>query len=170
MKQSCSLFRLFFAAAIFLVFSCSASHAQTAVYGGFSGAAMNSAPSSTTYGGLVGLYAQSGHYAYFGGDFRGTFLSHNGFHYYTGAVGPRLAFKPPVLPLRPYVEGLAGVASYNSGKNTSSSTHLNYQAVVGMDWTLLPHIDWRVIEYAYSGTTGSVKANIFTTGLAIRLW
>jgi hypothetical protein len=144
--------------------------AQTAIYAGFSGASITSGPESSNYGALVGLYAQSGRYAYFGGDFRGSILSHNGFDFYSGAVGPRLAFKPPVLPLRPYIEGLVGVANYNSGRNTSSGTHLNYHVVAGLDWTLLPHIDWRVIDYDYSGTTGPVSANILSTGLVVRFW
>ncbi len=145
-------------------------HAQTAIYGGFSGASVNSGPEGSSYGALVGLYAQSGHYAYFGGDFRGSILSHNGFNFYSGSVGPRLAFKPPILPLRPYIEGLVGVANYNTGRNTSSGTHLNYHVVAGVDWTLVPHIDWRVIDYDYSGTTGPVSANIFSTGLVVRFW
>jgi len=146
------------------------SEAQTAIYGGFSGAAINSGPTGSAYGALIGLYAQSGHYAYFGGDFRGSILTKSGFNFYSGAVGPRLALKPPVLPIRPYIEGLVGAANYNGGNNTSSSTHVNYHAVVGVDWTLVPHIDWRVLDYDYSGTTGPVSAHILSTGLVIRLW
>jgi len=44
-------------------------------------------------------------------------------------------------------------------------------AVGGLDTTILPHVDWRVIEFAYSAATGSpVNAKIFTTGLVLRLW
>jgi hypothetical protein len=164
MKHTRVLFVAFFVTFAITFCSNRPSEAQTAIYAGFSGASVNGGPSGSTFGALVGLYAQSGHYAYFGGDFRGSLLSHNGFGYYTGALGPRLALKPPLLPIRPYIEGLVGVASYNSG------THLNYHGVVGVDWTLLPHIDWRVIDYDYSGTSGPVSANIFSTGLAIRLW
>ncbi|WP_263366977.1 hypothetical protein [Edaphobacter bradus] len=170
MKHFRTLLAILFVTALLLAIP-RRTEAQTAIYGGFSGANITSGPTSSAYGGMVGLYAQSGHYAYFGGDFRGTFLSRNGFNYFTGALGPRLAFKPPVLPLRPYIEGLVGVASYNGGGNSSSSNHLNYQAVVGADWTLVPHIDWRVLEYAYSGTNGGpLRANIFSTGLVVRLW
>lgn len=145
--------------------------AQTAVYGGFSGASLSGTGTpGSGYGGTVGLYAQSGHILSFGGDFRGTFLHRSGFDYDTGALGPRFMFKPPVLPFRPYVEGLVGIASYNAGAGTASNMHLNYQAVAGLDATLLPHLDWRVLEYAYSGASGGVKANIFTTGLVLRLW
>lgn len=162
---------LLFVAISITIFANHRANAQTAVYAGFSGAAITTGANPSAYGGLVGLYAQSGHYAYFGGDFRGSFLSRNGFSYYTGALGPRLALKPPVLPIRPYLEGLVGVASANSGRGTSNSNHLNYQVVAGVDWTLLPHIDWRVLDYAYSATSGGeVKASIFSTGLVLRLW
>lgn len=162
---------VFLSALFTLLFAASSARSQVAAYAGFSGGPVNGSGVSAAYGPVVGVYAQSGHFILLGGDARGSFLSHNGFHYYTGAVGPRLTLKPPVLPLRPYVEGLVGVASFNSGSGTSSSTKLNYQALGGVDFTLLPHIDWRVIEFAYSGTSGSpVNAKIFTTGLVLRLW
>ena len=145
--------------------------AQVAVYAGASGGPVNGTGTSSAYGALVGVYAQKGVLLSVGGDARASFLTHSGFHYFTGAVGPRIAFKAPVLPFRPYIEGLVGVASYNNGNNSSSSTHLNYQVVGGLDTTILPHIDWRVIEFDYSAVTNSsVNAKIFTTGLVFRLW
>jgi hypothetical protein len=148
--------------------------AQLAVYAGFSGARVSGISSEWAYGPLVGIYKQSGHLAStinIGGDLRGSFITRNDFHYYTGAAGPRIAFKLPILPLRPYVEGLVGVASYNSGNGTDSSTHFNYQVVGGLDFTIIPKLDWRVVEYDYSAVSGqSVKANILTTGLVLRIW
>jgi hypothetical protein len=147
--------------------------AQLAVYAGFSGASTNGS-TEWVYGPLVGLYKQSGHLAStvnIGGDLRGSFIGRNGFHYYTGAAGPRLSFKAPYSPLRPYVEGLVGVASYNSGNGTDSSTHFNYQAVAGLDLTFFPHVDWRVIDFAYSAVSGqNVNAKILSTGLVFRIW
>ncbi|HEY6377181.1 MAG TPA: hypothetical protein VIX90_16795, partial [Edaphobacter sp.] len=160
-----------FLALFVLLFAASVARAQVAAYGGFSGGPIGGTGISAAYGAVVGVYAQSGHFVSLGGDARGTFLSHNGFHYYTGAVGPRLAIKPPILPFRPYVEGLVGVADFNNGSGTSSSTKFNYQALGGVDFTFFPHLDWRVIEFAYSGSSGSsVNAKIFTTGLVVRLW
>ena len=162
---------VFFSTLFVLLFATSGARAQVAAYAGFSGGPVNGTGVSAAYGALVGVYAQSGHFISLGGDARGTFLSHNGFHYYTGAVGPRLAVKPPILPFRPYVEGLIGVGNFNGGSGTSSSTKLNYQALGGVDFTFFPHLDWRVIEFAYSATSGSpVNAKIFTTGLVLRLW
>ena len=162
--------------AFLLLFASSAkpTFAQLAVYAGFSGAKVSGVSSDWAYGPLVGIYKQSGYLASsvnIGGDLRGSFISRNGFNYYTGAAGPRIAFKAPVLPLRPYVEGLVGVASSNSGNGTDSTTHFNYQVLGGLDLTIVPRFDWRVIEYDYSAVSGqNVKANILTTGLVLRIW
>ena len=156
-----------------LLLGTSVAHAQLAFYGGFSGGPVGGTGVSAAYGPVVGAYVQSGRFIAlsFGADARGTFLSHNGFNYYTGAAGPRFAFRAPILPLRPYVEGLVGAANFNNGSGTSSSTKFNYQVIGGLDSTIRPHVDWRVIEFAYSGVSGSsVDAKIFTTGLVLRLW
>ena len=169
------LLRLFFFVLVaFVSLQSSLMHAQLAVYGGFSAASTSGVSSQWSYGGMVGLYKQSGHLASIiniGGDLRGSFITRNDFHYYTGAVGPRVAFKVPVLPLRPYVEGLVGVASYNAGNASDSTTHFNYQVVGGLDLTLVPHVDWRVVDFDYSAVSGqNVNAKILSTGLVIRLW
>ena len=140
--------------------------AQIGVYAGFSGAHLNS---TTVFGPLVGVYAQKGSLLLLGGDVRGSFLNRNGQQFNTGAIGPRLALHPVGLPIKPYVEALIGIASANTG-SSSSTTHLNYQILGGIDATLLPHLDWRVIEFDYSALTGrSLNANILTTGIVFRL-
>ncbi|QNI37059.1 hypothetical protein [Edaphobacter albus] len=148
-------------------------HAQIGVYAGFSGAPVSGAGTNTAYGAQVGIYKQTGYAMNLisvGGDLRGTFLNHDGFHYYTGAVGPRIAFKAPILPLRPYVEGLVGVGNVQYSSN-NSSTHFNYQVAGGLDMTIIPRLDWRVVEFDYSALTGqSVNAKILTTGLVLRVW
>jgi hypothetical protein len=145
--------------------------AQIGVYAGFSGAPVSgSSSTASAFGPMFGIYAQSGRYISVGGDLRGSFLTRSGFNYFTGAAGPRIAFKPPVLPFRPYFEGLVGVASLNDGNGSGSSTKLNYQVLGGIDATILPHIDWRVIEFDYSAVSGnSVNAKIFSTGIVLRL-
>ncbi|MDE1176735.1 MAG: hypothetical protein PW789_09010 [Edaphobacter sp.] len=163
-------FGLFFVFALLLTLP-SAVHAQIGIYGAVSGAALSSAPKDVGYGGMVGAYKQSGHFLATGLDLRGTFLGREGFHYYTYAIGPRIAFKPRVLPISPYVEGMIGLANYNNGKNTNSSNHLNYQVLGGVDATIMPRIDWRIIDVAYSGVGGeSISAMTFSTGLVIRVW
>jgi hypothetical protein len=164
------LFSLFLL--IVLALTPSALHAQIGLYGTLSGASFSNAPKDLGYGGMVGAYKTTGHFIGTGLDLRGTFVGRDGFHYYTYAIGPRVSFKPRVLPLTPYVEGLIGLANYNSGKNTSSTNHFNYQIVGGLDATILPHIDWRLIDVGYSSTTAnqSIKTVTYSTGLVIRIW
>lgn len=149
-------------------------HAQIAVYAGFSGAPISGASETDrAYGPLVGVYKQTGHVASLvsiGGDLRGSFLTRDDFHFYTFAAGPRLAFKAPLLPFRPYVEGLVGVGNIHNGGN-GSNTHFNYQGIAGLDATILPRIDWRVVEFSYSAVSSqSINAKILTTGLVLRIW
>jgi len=147
-------------------------HAQIGVYGAVSGASFSNAPKDLGYGGMVGAYKTTGHFIGTGLDLRGTFVGRDGFHYNTYAIGPRVSFRPRVLPLTPYVEGLIGLANYNGGKNTSSSNHFNYQVVGGLDATIIPRIDWRIVDVGYSATTASqsIKTVTFATGLVIRIW
>lgn len=154
--------------ALFTLLFAATAHAQIGLYAGFSGARLNSG-STNIYGPLVGVYAQRGSILALGADARGSFLTRNGSQFYTGAIGPRVAFKPIVLPFKPYGEALVGVASTNGGSG-SNSTHLNYQLLAGIDTTILPRIDWRIIEFDYSATTGnSINAKILTTGIVVRL-
>jgi len=158
-----------------LLLAPAALRAQIGVYAGFSGAPVGGAIGTNwAYGPLVGIYKQSGYAANLvsvGADLRASFLTRNGFHYYTGAVGPRIAFKAPVLPFRPYLEGLVGVGNVQNGSGAGSSTNLNYQVVGGLDTTIFPRLDWRVVEFSYSAVTSqSVNAKILTTGLVLRIW
>jgi hypothetical protein len=83
----------------------------------------------------------------------------------------RASFHTPFFPLKPYVEGLAGVArtnfgvDYNNALATSSggpskttgvqsSTHLEYDVFAGVDYAVLPVLDFRV-ELGYGGVRGS---------------
>jgi hypothetical protein len=165
---------LLFVVALLITVAAEPLHAQLAIYGGYSGASTRGGTTDWAYGPMFGIYKQSGYLAStvnIGGDLRGSLISRNGFNFYTGAAGPRVAFKLPVIPLRPYVEGLVGVANYNSGNGTGSTTHFNYQIVGGLDFTFFPKLDWRVVDFAYSAVSGqNVNAKILSTGLVIRIW
>jgi hypothetical protein len=92
----------------------------------------------------------------------------------SGLFGPRIALTLPAFPLKPYFEVLGGFSSYNtqSGgpKNTTSG---NYRWVGGIDTTILPRLDWRIVDYSYSGG-GITQDNVthhpqsLTTGLVLR--
>lgn len=155
------------AAALLATFFSATAAAEVGVYAGFSGGHVTSA-SGTVFGPLLGVYAQKGGPLSIGADARGSFLTRNGSQFYTGAVGPRVAITPPLARIKPYLEGLVGVGGISSG-NTSSA-HLNYQVLFGVDVTIVPRIDWRVVEYDYSALAGaSTSATILTTGIVVRL-
>ncbi|QHS52772.1 hypothetical protein [Edaphobacter sp. 12200R-103] len=166
-------FRLFLFALLCLFLAPSPAHSQIAVYAGYSAASINNGGTDWAYGPLFGAYKQTGYAANIvsiGGDLRASFLSHNNFHYYTGAAGPRIAFKAPILPFRPYVEGLVGVGNVQTDGHNSSN-HFNYQVLGGLDTTLLPRLDWRVVEFSYNAVPSqSVNAKTLTTGLVLRIW
>lgn len=155
-------------AAVASVLFCAAASAQVGIYAGFTGGQISSG-SSTVYGPLFGAYWQKGYILNLGADVRGSFLTHNGTTFNSGVIGPRVAVKPALLPFRPYAEALVGIASI-SGNNTPRSRHLNYQLIAGIDTTILPRVDWRIVEFDYSAmTSGSINAKLFTTGLVLRL-
>jgi hypothetical protein len=142
--------------------------AQIGLYAGFSGTHLNTpSGTSTIYGPLFGFYAQHGRPLAIGADVRASLFNHTGAHFNTIAVGPRIAIHPPVLPLKPYFEVLGGLASYG---NSSTSLYFNYQFLGGVDLTILPRIDWRVIEYDYSALAdNSANTKTLTTGVVLRL-
>ena len=92
----------------------------------------------------------------------------------SGLIGPRVALHFPAFPLKPYVELLAGVSAYSTENNDAkSSTDLNYRWVGGLDNAILPHLDWRIVDYSYSGggiSQGNVTRHpqTLSTGLVVR--
>jgi hypothetical protein len=70
------------------------------------------------------------------------------------------------------------VAHFGSTASNASSTNLEYRIAGGLDYTLLPHLDWRVVEvgrgslvdYSFgSGQNQTVSLYTFSTGLVFRL-
>ena len=92
----------------------------------------------------------------------------------SGLAGPRVALHFPVFPLKPYVELLAGVSAYRTQNNgNKNATDFNYRWVGGIDAAILPHLDWRVADYSYSGggiSQGTVTRHpqTLSTGLVVR--
>jgi hypothetical protein len=92
----------------------------------------------------------------------------------SGLAGPRLSLNLPFFPLKPYVEVLGGFSSYSTQPNgPKNTTDAVYRWVGGLDTTILPHLDWRVADYSYTGA-GITQGNTtrhpqsLTTGLVIR--
>ena len=167
--------------------------AQLGVYANFSAARVNSGDNSWIYGSGFGAYFDHGHFIFLstGMDARGVILgSGSSTKFDAGYVGPRIAFRPHVLPIKPYVEGLVGVGHYENNITTStpqvipiggspatpasstSVTKFSYQLVGGLDYTLIPRVDWRVAEFSYGGLSifdSSLHPKTISTGIVIRL-
>ena len=153
-------------------------HAQLGLYGAFTaqnlGAPNNSGYSF--YGGTFGAYLASGRLAILslGVDLRGSFTRGAGDSFDSGAIGPRLALNTHILPIQPYVEGTVGLGSLNlAGGSSSNGVRFEYQVLGGLDFTVLPRVDWRVAEYSYGGLS-SVNGDNFhpkslSTGIVLRL-
>ncbi|MGI8769918.1 MAG: hypothetical protein ACR2JE_00610 [Acidobacteriaceae bacterium] len=155
--------------------------AQTAIYLDFSAAN----PENWIYGATLGAYHERGHLFFFktGLDLRGSFLGNGSSEYnpyiFGVTAGPRFAYHPRVVPLTPYLEALAGVGRVKNG--TPVSTRFEYQIVGGLDLTILPRLDWRVFDWAYTGYPGlsvgdpypgydsGYAPRILSTGLVLRL-
>jgi hypothetical protein len=87
--------------------------------------------------------------------------------------GPRLALHFPAFPIKPYGELLIGATYYatqNNGKKDSSD--FAYRWVGGIDSTILPHIDWRIVDFSYGGGLTELNKTIhmktLSTGLVLR--
>jgi hypothetical protein len=170
-----------------LAFSTVAASAQVGIYGNFATVHLtnnNGGASFWSYGPGAGVYYDFLHFGpiRIGADLRGNRLWGNEEDYWSGLGGVRLVVKPPVLPFRVYVQGSAGVAGVKASGNTgnlsnSYSNKFQYDVLGGTDFTLLPHIDWRVVELGYgrmsgvSGGTVSSSSGVFTlsSGIVLRL-
>jgi hypothetical protein len=149
-------------------------HAQIGVYGQFSASDFNVDNLGWQYGTTFGIYDTPWHVPFFalGLDGRGTVLGSGSTKITSGMAGPRLTFKPHVLPIMPYVEAVvgAGHVQYTQGFATTNATKLEYQFLGGADWTILPHIDWRIVEFSYGGFSGpTLNPQTVSTGIVIRL-
>ena len=89
----------------------------------------------------------------------------------SGFAGPRVAFKLPVVPIKPYGEFIMGVSTYpRTNGGIQYNDDFAYRYVVGIDATIIPHIDWRIVDFAY-GINRSADFNhaeTITSGLVIR--
>ncbi len=151
-------------------------HAQIGLYGEFSAANFNVPNTGWQYGTTFGIYDNHWQVPFFalGVDGRGSVVDSGSTSFVSGLVGPRLVFKPHVLPIMPYVEGLvgAGNASVGQGSAQTSETKFEYNFVGGLDYTFFPRLDWRVVEFSYGGLagfSGSFNPRTLSTGIVFRL-
>ena len=156
-----------------------AAHGQLGIYGGFSAANTNIPNENWFYGGTFGGYYNVVKLPVIklGIDGRAAILNGSGSpsqqQIINGLAGPRLEVHLPLVPLKPYVEGLAGGSRIQAGQGFSRTdkTVLGYGFSGGVDLTIFYRLDWRVAEYSYtrSNLFGNVNQSTVTTGLVLRL-
>ena len=136
--------------------------------------------STWLYGPTVGVYYDFIHLGPLvaGVDLRGEFVRGSGYTRNSGLGGVRVAIKPPILPIKPYVQGSLGVAHTNGPGSPTYANNLEYRIAGGLDLTVLPRIDWRILEVGggslvnYSFGSGFNQSNSllsFGTGLVFRV-
>lgn len=152
-----------------------AASAQTGVYATFSASNFNAPNVKWQYGSTLGIYDDfvSVPFAGIGLDARATLLGHGDTSLITGLIGPRIQFRPHIIPLMPYFEGLVGGGRVKIGQGVAAQdkTVAAYEGVAGIDWTILPRIDWRVVDFSFGGVSnvGDVTPRTLSTGLVVRL-
>jgi hypothetical protein len=149
--------------------------AQTGLYAEFGGSKVNAPSDDWIYGPTFGVYEDflPLPFVHLGADLRGSVLGvSQTTTLYSGLIGPRLSVHPHVLPINPYIEALAGIGHYDYGRGQGSDTQFEYQFLGGIDHTLIPRLDWRVIEFSYGGLSAlnsSLHPKTISTGLVLRL-
>lgn len=150
--------------------------AQIGLYAEYSAAKVNQPGADWIYGPTFGGYFDHGHLLFLstGLDVRGTALGSDVNTFKGGLLGPRFAIVPHVLPLKPYVEALIGAAQvgFYRGSTPTTVTKMAYQFLGGLDLTILPRIDWRVVEFSYGGLSSlgtAFNPKTVSTGIVVRL-
>ena len=90
----------------------------------------------------------------------------------SGLVGPRLAVRLPAIPIKPYAEVLIGASTYATFPNgLKDNGQFASRVVFGADSSVLPHLDWRVVDFSYglNQSANGDHAKTISTGLVLRL-
>ncbi len=172
-----------------LIFAAASARAQIGIYGKFDLTNYTNRNDNTTtllHGGGVGIYDDFLHVGpvHAGLDLRGSLQSGTNLSYRNLLVGVRVGVKPPILPIRPYIQGSVGVGGTRyTGTTAAGITNvpyerkLTYEVLGGIDLTIFPHFDFRAIELGYGQQSGvGSRSNtpattlfLVSTGLVFRL-
>lgn len=160
--------------AVFLLSS--SAFAQTGIYATFNATDLDLPNVDWQYGPAFGIYHDAWHLPFVGVgvDGRASFIGSGSTKIYSGLVGPRVDLHPHIFPLKPYGEVLAGGGKVEVGQGVArtDSSAFEYQLLAGADLTILPHIDWRLAEFSYSGFSNlndSFNPKTIGTGIVLRL-
>jgi hypothetical protein len=145
--------------AIALLLSTGHARAQLGIYGQF-GTTHDPTISGWYKGFTAGGYGNflNAGPIHLGVDVRGSYQMGDQYNYRNFLIGPRLQVKPPVLPLRPYLQAAIGFGGSRytgySGLGSHYSNKLQYGIIGGLDFTVLPHVDLRIPEVGYLRESG----------------
>jgi hypothetical protein len=159
---------------------------QFAVYGEATGANLQFPNSHNMYGSTFGLYYTKRFGPITAGpDFRGAMIKRGGNNGQftdqaldSGQFGARFAAAPGAIPFlksaMPYAEATAGIAYWRGGIGPArqEATHGMLQLIGGLDYKLVHHISWRVIEFTYGragATPGNINPETLSTGIVINV-
>jgi hypothetical protein len=152
-----------------------AAQAQTGIYLEYGASKVDAPSDNWIYGPTFGIYHDfySVPLVHLGADLRGSILGiSQATNLYSGTIGPRLSLHPHVLPVMPYGEALFGLGHYDFGAGQPNNTQFEYQFLAGIDLTVFPRLDWRVVEFSYGGLSAfneDLHPKTLSTGLVLRL-
>jgi hypothetical protein len=123
------------------------------------------------WGGSAGGYLQG---RLLGFVVRGTALpSNSAIRIYDAVLGPRFSIGLPFVRAFAEVGGGMGHSSfYDSTGNLTSDWGAAWQVNVGVAHTILPRVDWRILEGSYARIyTGPVVSPVMlSTGVTLHVW
>lgn len=162
--------------AVLLAVSCIAAQAQVGLYAAFGASDFHQPNVNWQYGPMAGLYwnALGVPFIKAGVDVRAAWMGSGDAQDDSYLAGPRVQLHPHVVPLMPYAEALGGVSRVVVGQGSArtAGTKFGYALVAGLDATIFPHVDWRVIDYSWERVENlgiGFQPTQISTGLVIRL-
>ena len=162
---------------IWLLFLIPSARGQVGLYAGFSATSTNEGNEPWFYGTTFGGYYTGWKLPLInlGLDARASLLHGSGSvspqKFVNGLVGPRAQIHLPLVPLKPYLSGLAGGTHTELGQGSArtNKTSFSYGFAAGADLTIFPLLDWRIAEYSFTRSDPGVDQKTLTTGLVLRL-
>jgi hypothetical protein len=162
--------------AVLMAVSCLSARAQVGVYAAFGASDFRQPNVNWQYGPMAGVYwnALGVPLIKAGVDLRASWIGSGDAQDDSYLAGPRLQLHPHILPLMPYAEALGGVSRVVVGQGSArtAGTKFSYALVAGLDATVFPHVDWRVIDYSWQRVENlgiSFNPYQISTGLVVRL-
>lgn len=156
--------------------TCVCAQAQVGMYAAFGAADFHQPNVNWQYGPMAGLYwnALGVPLIKAGVDVRAAWMGTGNAYDDSYLAGPRVQLHPHIVPLMPYGEALGGVSRVVVGQGVArtAGTKFTYGFVAGLDATIFPRVDWRVVDYSWQRVEDlgiHFQPTQISTGLVLRL-